>query len=177
MADEDAPPTASVNDIVNDVYLDTPPRRKSVTFNTKARVSYYRPASPQAPPTPKPSSSAANSNNELYVIVFGYPADKYSVTAEYFKALGDSTDADQNNEIMNCFRIGYSNPTDALRAVRKNGEVIGGHWMVGAKWAVRTTKSDLCFSDILMSSHTGPCASRKHPRCISRPLKLLLRLK
>ena len=28
-----------------------------------------------------------------------------------------------------------------MRAVRKNGEVLGGSWMVGAKWAVR---SEIC---------------------------------
>ncbi|KAK7679475.1 hypothetical protein QCA50_017529 [Cerrena zonata] len=136
LADEDAPPTASVDDIINEVYIGTPSRRKSqAQFDASARASYFRPASSQMPSTPKPSSSASNVNNLLYVVVFGYPADKYSVTAEYFKSLGDSTGAEQNNEIMNCFRIGYSNPTDALRAVRKNGEIIGGHWMVGAKWA------------------------------------------
>ena len=74
----------------------------------------------------------------FYVIVFGYPPDKYSVTAEYFKSIGvESTEPDQNLEITNCFRIGFKDPGDALRAVRKNGEVFGGSWMVGVKWAVR----------------------------------------
>ena len=71
-------------------------------------------------------------------MVFGYPADKYSVTVEYFKSLGDATDVEHNSEISNCFRIGYRDPGDAMRAVRKNGEVLGGSWMVGAKWAVRS---------------------------------------
>lgn len=70
------------------------------------------------------------------MIVFGYPGDKYSVTVDYFKSLGDSTDADPNTEIVNCFRIGYHDAGDAMRAVRKNGEILGGSWMVGAKWAV-----------------------------------------
>ena len=73
----------------------------------------------------------------LYVIVFGYPADKYSVTIEYFQSLGSSTDPDFNTEILNCFRLGYHDPADAMRAVRKNGEILGGSWMVGVKWAVR----------------------------------------
>jgi nuclear pore complex protein Nup53 len=73
----------------------------------------------------------------LYIIVFGYPSDKYSVTVEYFKSLGDASDADPNADIVNCFKIGYRDPADAMRAVRKNGEVLGGSWMVGAKWAVR----------------------------------------
>jgi hypothetical protein len=77
----------------------------------------------------------------LYIIVFGYPPDKYSLTAEYFQSLtgGGSasvSDPDPHAEIVNCFRIGYRDPADAMRAVRKNGEVLGGSWMVGAKWAV-----------------------------------------
>jgi nuclear pore complex protein Nup53 len=58
------------------------------------------------------------------------------MTVEYFKSLGHSTDPDPNTEIVNCFRIGYHDPSDAMRAVRKNGEVLGGSWMVGTKWAV-----------------------------------------
>jgi hypothetical protein len=30
-----------------------------------------------------------------------------------------------------------------MRAVRKNGEVLGGSWMVGAKWAVRSEACNL----------------------------------
>ena len=82
--------------------------------------------------------SVPQQSQTLYIIVFGYPADKYSVTVEYFRSLGEATDPDQNTEIINCFRIGYKDPGDAMRAVRKNGEVLGGSWMVGAKWAVRS---------------------------------------
>jgi nuclear pore complex protein Nup53 len=71
-----------------------------------------------------------------YIVVFGYPQDKYSLTVEYFQSLGESTSADPHLEIVNCFRIGYKNPSDAMRAVRRNGETLGGCWMVGAKWAV-----------------------------------------
>ena len=71
-----------------------------------------------------------------YIIVFGYPPDKYSVAVEYFKQLGEVTEPEANTEVVNCFRIGFKNPGDALRAVRKNGEIISGSWMVGVKWAV-----------------------------------------
>ena len=74
----------------------------------------------------------------LYVIVFGYPPDKYSVAVEYFKQLGETTDPDPNVEITNCFKIGFKNPVEAMWAVRKNGDIVGGSWMVGVKWAVRT---------------------------------------
>jgi nuclear pore complex protein Nup53 len=71
------------------------------------------------------------------VVIFGYPPDKYTLTADYFRSLGDSTEPDQNAEVTNCFRIGYRDPASAMRAVRKNGEVLGGSWMIGAKFAVK----------------------------------------
>lgn len=97
-------------------------------FGASSRQSAHAP--PNATQHPDP----------LYIIVFGYPLDKYSVTLEYFQSLGEATEADPNADIVNCFRIGYYDPGDAMRAVRKNGEVIGGSYMVGAKWAV----SDSC---------------------------------
>ena len=71
-----------------------------------------------------------------FVVVFGYPADKFSLTAEYFKSLGEATEPEKHLEVTNCFRIGYVDIGDAMRAVRKNGEVMAGSWMIGAKWAV-----------------------------------------
>ena len=87
---------------------------------------------------PHTPSQSQQSQSPLYtIIVFGYPPDKYSVTVEYFRSFGgEATDPDPNLEITNCFRIGYRDPGDALRAVRKNGEVLGGSWMIGVKWAV-----------------------------------------
>ncbi|KAJ3775922.1 hypothetical protein FB446DRAFT_360034 [Lentinula raphanica] len=125
LTDEDAPPMQSVNDIPNEAF--------SSHFQPKSSTnqhSMFSSTRTRTPPAPRSSSSAP-----LYVIVFGYPADKYSVTVEYFKSLGDTTDADPNTEIVNCFRIGYHDPGEALRAVRKNGEILGGSWMIGAKWA------------------------------------------
>lgn len=87
-------------------------------------------------------SNTTQRPDPLYIVVFGYPLDKYSVTLEYFQSLGDATEGDPNADIVNCFRIGYYDPGDAMRAVRKNGEVIGGSFMVGAKWAVSDFRSE-----------------------------------
>jgi nuclear pore complex protein Nup53 len=87
--------------------------------------------------TQAPQATPHQAPELLYVIVFGYPPDKYSVAVEYFKQLGETTDPDPNTEISNCFKIGFKNPVEAVWAVRKNGEVVGGSWMVGVKWAVR----------------------------------------
>ncbi|KAH9072226.1 hypothetical protein EDB83DRAFT_2361782 [Lactarius deliciosus] len=83
--------------------------------------------------TPQPSSH--QTLEPLYVVVFGYPPDKYSVAVEYFKQLGETTDPDPNTEISNCFKIGFRHPGEAMWAVRKNGEIVSGSWMVGVKWA------------------------------------------
>ena len=84
-----------------------------------------------------PQHSSHQTPEPLYVIVFGYPPDKYSVAVEYFKQLGETTDPDPNTEISNCFKIGFKHPGEAMWAVRKNGEIVSGSWMVGVKWAVR----------------------------------------
>ena len=82
------------------------------------------------------ASSTTQIPQHTFVVVFGYPADKFSLTAEYFKSLGEATEPEKHLEITNCFRIGYVDIGDAMRAVRKNGEVFNGSWMIGAKWAV-----------------------------------------
>lgn len=70
------------------------------------------------------------------MVVFGFPLERKGEAEEFFTSLGESTVAESNAEIINAFRIGYKKPTDALRAMRKNGEVLQGNWMIGVKWAV-----------------------------------------
>ncbi|TFK17801.1 hypothetical protein FA15DRAFT_675767 [Coprinopsis marcescibilis] len=130
LADEDAPPISSVNDIPNEVFLNNDSPRFQPRNSTVLESSQFGRRNSKAAP-----SAATNSQQPVYIIVFGYPGDKYSVTVEYFKSLGESTEADPNTDIVNCFRIGYKDPADAMRAVRKNGDIIGGSWMIGAKWA------------------------------------------
>jgi len=151
MADEDAPPTNSVNDIVNEVFTDAGPSRRqlqSSTFDSPAR-SMFRPSQSQAPSTPKPATSTST---PLYVVVFGYPPDKYSAAVEYFRSLGETTEPDQNTEITNCFRLGYLNPTHAMRAVRKSGDILHGSWMVGVKFADPSQAENMLGSSLVRTS-------------------------
>jgi hypothetical protein len=126
------------------------------------------------PLTPKPSSPAITSKT-LYVIIFGYPPDKYSVTVEYFRAFGETTEADPNVEISNCFRIGYTNPADAMRAVRKNGDIISGSFMIGVKWAVSLVLATSVH--IPSSTFLGSFSGRGSPglSCRSKPFRCLRR--
>ncbi|KDQ26321.1 hypothetical protein PLEOSDRAFT_1077336 [Pleurotus ostreatus PC15] len=144
IADEDAPPTNSVNDIPTELHFDSPPQRHART-----------PSTPQ-------------NNQASYIVVFGYPPDKYSQTVEYFKSLGDSTEADNHTEVMNCFRIGYNDPGDALRAVRKNGEILGGSWMVGAKWA-DPAQAEVMLGQPITPRAIEPAASPQNAMAVDEP--------
>lgn len=113
------------------------------------------------------TSSTTPNPQHTFVVVFGYPADKFSLTAEYFKYLGEATEPEKHLEITNCFRIGYVDIGDAMRAVRKNGEVIAGSWMIGAKWAVSRKVSHT--RHFILVNRTvcvlsGPCAGRSNDR-------------
>jgi len=137
LTDDDAPPMTSVFDIPNETNVESSPsgfQPRASALNGSSlfkprRLSTSTASGSNAPP------SSQQPNRPLYVIVFGYPPDRYSVTVEYFRALGDSTDPDLNNDIVNCFRLGYHDPGDAMRAVRKNGELLSGCFIVGVKWA------------------------------------------
>lgn len=98
----------------------------------------FSPDGPSFPSPVRPSRTdvAPSASPISYVIVFGYPPDRYSATVEYFKSLGTATEPEPNTEIFNCFRIGFRDPGEAARVVRRNGEVLGGSWMIGVKWAV-----------------------------------------
>jgi len=128
LADEDAPPTSSINDIPTEINPDSGPNRfqprKTTVENAFSSSRRHT-----------RTSSTAQIPQHTFVVVFGYPADKFSLTAEYFKSLGEATEPEKHLEVTNCFRIGYVDIGDAMRAVRKNGEVFGGSWMIGAKWA------------------------------------------
>lgn len=132
--DMDAPPTSSVNDLFRE--------GSSFSDSQRAVLPPSRPfsLSTNSPSTLNTSQSinhtqSSTPNQPTYIIVFGYPPDKYSLTVEYFRSLGASTEPEPNSEIVNAFRIGFRDPGEAMRAVRRNGEVLGGTWMVGVKWA------------------------------------------
>ncbi|KAG1887785.1 hypothetical protein F4604DRAFT_2038335, partial [Suillus subluteus] len=125
--DMDAPPTSSVNDIF----------REGSSFGESQRAPFSLSNSSSTLNTSQSQTRTQSStpNQPTYIIVFGYPPDKYSLTVEYFRSLGASTEPEPNSEIVNAFRIGFRDPGEAMRAVRRNGEVLGGTWMVGVKWA------------------------------------------
>jgi len=123
LADEDAPPVNSIYDIPMET--------------SDASLVGFQPINSVAAFSSRQTClvSTSTSAEIHYVIVFGYPPDKYSVTTEYFKSIGATTEPDPNTQITNCFRIGYRDFGEGMRAVKRNGEILGGSYMVGAKWA------------------------------------------
>jgi len=150
LADEDAPPMNSVNDIPTEMHPESGSSHFQPRGSSALNSSFAR-SRPRPPPTTQTSPM-------LYIIVFGYPSDKYSVTVEYFKSLGDASEPDPHAEIINCFKIGYRDPADAMRAVRKNGDILGGTWMVGAKWADAAQAEALLSQPIVRHSSPDPTA-------------------
>jgi len=148
LADEDAPPTSSINDIPTEINLDSGPNRFQPR---KTTVENTFPSSRRHAHT----SSITQNSQHAFVVVFGYPADKFSLTAEYFKSLGEATEPEKHLEITNCFRIGYLDIGDAMRAVRKNGEVFSGSWMIGAKWADPAQAEAMLGQPILRNTFTS----------------------
>ncbi|KAG2068685.1 hypothetical protein BDR04DRAFT_1023780, partial [Suillus decipiens] len=122
--DMDAPPTSSVNDIFRESSFGESQRAPFSLSNFSSTLN-----------SSQTHTQSTTPNQPTYIIVFGYPPDKYSLTVEYFRSLGASTEPEPNAEIVNAFRIGFRDPGEAMRAVRRNGEVLGGTWMVGVKWA------------------------------------------
>lgn len=113
--DEDAPPTQSLLDEINTIPMGGDP------FKTPIRNQRHQ---------------RSNTTKEWHeVIVFGFPKDKLQAAAKLFSSLGDSQEPQPGPEGANWFKIAYKHEWEAARAVRKNGELINGQWMVGVKWA------------------------------------------
>ncbi|CAG7847208.1 SubName: Full=Uncharacterized protein {ECO:0000313/EMBL:CCA66784.1} [Serendipita indica DSM 11827] len=113
--DEDAPPTQSVLD-----ELDTIPTNRD-PFKTPARNRTHQ---------------RSTTNKEWHdVIVFGFPQDKISAAIKLFTSIGETQEPQPGPEGANWFKISYKHEWEAARAVRKNGELMNGQWMVGVKWA------------------------------------------
>ncbi|KAJ7879320.1 hypothetical protein B0H14DRAFT_3435201 [Mycena olivaceomarginata] len=141
LADEDAPPMSSVNDIPTEMYA-AADSNNSFQPRASAFTSPSRSAFGRRPPPPSSSSTQAQ-QPMLYII---------SLTGGGSASVSDP---DPHAEIVNCFRIGYRDPADAMRAVRKNGEVLGGSWMVGAKWA-DPAQAEALLNQPLVARHTSP---------------------
>ncbi|KIJ61977.1 hypothetical protein HYDPIDRAFT_115117 [Hydnomerulius pinastri MD-312] len=155
--DMDAPPTNSINDVFRESPFGASERAPQRPFSLDSPS--FQPPSRQSRTETAPATSPIS-----YIIVFGYPPDKYSLTVEYFKSLGAATEPEPNTEVVNCFRIGYRDPGEAMRAVRRNGEVLGGSWMIGVKWADSAAAADLGSSTRTSDFAASTSPSQSYPQ-------------
>ncbi|KAI6112789.1 hypothetical protein F5141DRAFT_1109512 [Pisolithus sp. B1] len=120
-ADMDAPLTASICDVFGDT-----------TFSTSA------------PPQKVHVSETTPSLTPVYVVIFGYPPYKYSVTVM-------TSNPEPNTEAINCFRIRYKDATEAMRAIRRNREAFASTYM-----SMSNGLQDLVLAADLVSSSRQP---------------------
>ncbi len=169
-----------MNDLVNDVYVD-PHRIKQVSNLLFANIASYICLSSLQNFYSTPSRPANGNNKQaavpppplqfqtLYIIVFGYPTTRFSLTAAHFQTIaeGGTTEVEICSDVENAFKLGYKLPWEAARAFRKNGEIVsgeGGRWVVGVKWLVRGNFHSLHYFWCLLFRHwleRIPCSRSK----------------
>ena len=162
--DEDAPPTDSLYEFDNGEAVTS---HSSATMNANpVYVSSSPPSSimkkreipgmdnslASAPSGPSPQLAlASNGSSPVFKItLFGFPASFQSSVISHFATISpiiyNSTNASGPGDTKllsgpNWVTIGYDQEWAALRALRKNGEILGGSCMIGVKWADGTSSS------------------------------------
>lgn len=94
------------------------------------------------------ATNAHGASQSCKITVFGFNPSLLSSVLQYFSAIApvvynSSSDTSPTHDAgtaapppgANWVTIGYENEWSALRALRRNGEVLGGNTMIGVKWA------------------------------------------
>ncbi|KZW00042.1 hypothetical protein EXIGLDRAFT_831111 [Exidia glandulosa HHB12029] len=127
MMDEDAPPINSVADIIGQAQADPHAASKKLAGPAESprRLGISSTRSP-------PPSQQQQQQTTYYVVVFGFPPEEYAQTANLFAASGETTAPQPcTHEGGNWFKIGFRSQYDFNRALRRNGELINGTYMIG----------------------------------------------
>ncbi|KIJ55295.1 hypothetical protein M422DRAFT_23905 [Sphaerobolus stellatus SS14] len=123
-SDEDAPPTASVNDIMDEAHIN-PFHRKDAPHSTSP-TNTRRAVLPQQ----QQQQQQAPSQQITHLIVFGYPLERYDNIVRLFQSLGDTTEPEPSENRM-WFTIGFRQPWEAERALRRNGKIMDDSYVIG----------------------------------------------
>ncbi|KAI5481194.1 nucleoporin Nup40 [Pseudohyphozyma bogoriensis] len=134
--EDDAPPVSSLQDpSSNDASMSfsiSEDRRPSPSAITTPLPT----ASPSKPPTSLPSTSSSTSTGKTYpVYIFGFPSSALPHILSHFSTFGTIASSTVSEEGGNWVTVNYTEPWAAARAVRRNGEILGGVLMVGVKSA------------------------------------------
>ena len=151
--DEDAPPTDSLVESENDaipasstpVYMSSPPPSSSMKRRELPGMdSSPLPATATASSQSNPAATASDPKQIYKLTLFGFPPSMQSSIISHFASISpivyNSTGSSGAGEAAsptgsNWVTIGYDNEWSALRALRRNGDVLGGNCMIGVKWA------------------------------------------
>ena len=106
------------------------------------------------------SSSSSQQHQQMYKItIFGFPSNLSNSILSHFQNIGnvvynslDASSSSSSNQRVtggepdqpqgaNWVTIGYESEWSALRALRRNGEILGGTCMIGVRWADGTPSS------------------------------------
>lgn len=160
--EEDAPPVDTLDDFDNDAGVpyvaSPPPPSTSAPSPSKRQISLPN----------RPSTSSSNHNGQQQIqqrssvkdsyklIVFGFPPNLQSSVLKEFSSIAplvynsltqDSPSTSNGpSEIpttgSNWFTIAYDNDWAAMRALRKNGDIIADNAMIGVRWADNSKNLD-----------------------------------
>lgn len=167
--EEDAPPVDTLDDFDNDAgvpYVSSPPPSQPapIAASSPSKRQIGLPNGPTSSSfgqqqAPNGQSSSNGSNNVYKLIVFGFPPNLQSSVLKEFASIAPlvynsiqdpsssaSTSTTSTSDLpptgSNWFTIAYDNDWAALRALRKNGDIIAGSAMIGVKWADSTKALD-----------------------------------
>ncbi|GAA5928645.1 uncharacterized protein JCM15063_003929 [Sporobolomyces koalae] len=133
--EEDAPPTASLNefDSVDSSHHAENSAAGSRSQSDHLALSPFSASVSALPPVPSSSSTSSSSSTTYPVNVFGFPSSALELVLDYFSQFGEIVSKTPSQEGGNWVTIVYAQPWSAARAARKNGEILGGVLMVGVK--------------------------------------------
>lgn len=115
-------------------------------------------------PDPRSSSPAPDqpSSTGFRVHVFGFVHSQQAFVLKHFSSIGELLKPPEPSiEGGNWATLTYKQASAAQRAVRKNGEILGGVIMIGCRWVDEQHASD----------EARPAVTRSNSMIISRPLK------
>ncbi|QRV88653.1 hypothetical protein RhiJN_16671 [Ceratobasidium sp. AG-Ba] len=149
--DNDAPPTESLLDgpNFNFSYQQQQPSRTSRSLATL-----------NAPNPNQATTSLHAHTGGVALIVSGFYPDRAHAVIAQFEAIGDCSPAELAPEGGNWFRITYLQPLDAVRAVRRDGDIVNGDMMIAVR-LVDPSQASL-FGDA-MGQHVPAVASASPP--------------
>lgn len=170
--EEDAPPVDTLDDFDNDAgvpYISSPPPQQPAPAPA-GTMSPSKKRDLSLPNGSSQSSSGATKNGSsstVYkLIVFGYPPNLESSVLKEFASIAplsynskQDPSPSPNANGSNWFTIAYDNDWAAMRALRKNGDIVADSAMIGVKWADGSRVAENASTDLTLSSQQQQSSS------------------